>query len=164
LVGQIPTMEASVPAHTTTPPLRGALVPVLADATVSDAMNPGIYACPADMPLRGVARMMSNARVHAIAVMGISDEGDPDSPQVWGIVSDLDLVQSGLRTGLDRTAGDCALAPVLTVEANAPLCDAGELMISRGVQHLVVVAPGTARPVGILSTLDVAGIIAWGGD
>lgn len=45
-----------------------------------------------------------------------------------------------------------------------PLRDAGELMISRGVQHLVVVAPGTARPVGILSTLDVAHIIAWGGE
>jgi hypothetical protein len=37
-------------------------------------------------------------------------------------------------------------------------------MISRGVQHLVVVVPGTARPVGILSTLDVADIIAGGGE
>jgi CBS domain-containing protein len=153
-----------VAARRTTPPSRGSLVPVLADATVCDAMNPGIYACHADMPLRGVARMMSNSRVNAVAVIGMADEADPDSLQVWGIVSDLDLVQSGVRTGLDRTAGDCALAPVLTVEANAPLRDAGELMISHGVHHLVVVAPGTARPVGILSTLDVAGIIAWGGE
>jgi CBS domain-containing protein len=153
-----------VPTHARTPPPRGSLVPALADATVSDAMDPGIYACPADMPLRGVARMMSNSLVHAIAVMGIADEDDPNNPRVWGIVADLDLVRAGVRAGLDTTAGECALAPVVTVEANAPLRDAGELMISHAAHHLVVVAPGTGRPVGILSTLDIARIVAFGGE
>ena len=37
-------------------------------------------------------------------------------------------------------------------------------MISHGVHHLVVVAAETGRPIGILSELDVAGIIAWGGE
>ena len=36
-------------------------------------------------------------------------------------------------------------------------------MISQDVDHLVVVAPGSARPIGVLSSLDVARIIVWGG-
>jgi CBS domain-containing protein len=139
-------------------------VPPLEIATVSDAMHPGIIACPADTPLRSVARIMSNHRVHSVAVMGIADDGDPGNPPVWGIVSDLDLVRRGVRTGLDRTAGECAIAPVVTIDASAPLREAGALMVSDRVHHLVVVAPGMGRPIGILSTLDVAGIIAWGGE
>jgi CBS domain-containing protein len=69
-----------VSTHTTTQPLRGSyLFPPLEDATVSDAMHPGIHACPADMPLRSVARMMSNYRVHAVAVLGVADDDDPSN-------------------------------------------------------------------------------------
>jgi len=36
-------------------------------------------------------------------------------------------------------------------------------MADRGVAHLLVLAPGGRRPVGVLSSRDVAGILAWGG-
>ena len=36
-------------------------------------------------------------------------------------------------------------------------------MISHDVHHLVVVAPRSARPIRVLSSIDVARIIAWGG-
>jgi len=42
------------------------------------------------------------------------------------------------------------------------LREAGELMLTHAVNHLVVVQPGSQRPIGILSTLDVAGVLAWG--
>jgi hypothetical protein len=35
-------------------------------------------------------------------------------------------------------------------------------MLAHHVSHLVVIQPGTGRPIGILSTADVAGVIAWG--
>ena len=35
-------------------------------------------------------------------------------------------------------------------------------MLDHDAHHIVVVDPNTRRPVGILSTLDVAGILAWG--
>ena len=35
---------------------------------VADVMHPGTIACPADTPLRSVARMMATYRVHAIIV------------------------------------------------------------------------------------------------
>lgn len=35
-------------------------------------------------------------------------------------------------------------------------------MLAHGASHLVVVDPRAERPVGILSTLDIAGALAWG--
>ena len=36
-------------------------------------------------------------------------------------------------------------------------------MLKHGVSHVVVVDPDTEQPTGILSTLDVIGVLAWGG-
>jgi CBS domain-containing protein len=43
-----------------------------------------------------------------------------------------------------------------------PLRDAADLMIANAASHVVAVNPDTQRPVGILSTLDIAGVLAWG--
>ena len=43
-----------------------------------------------------------------------------------------------------------------------PLREAGELMLSHGTTHVVVIDPEIQRPIGILSTLDIAGVLAWG--
>jgi CBS domain-containing protein len=138
------------------------LTPTLQHATVADAMHPGILSCPADAPVVEVARLMASHHVHCVAVMGLSDEDHVNDKVVWGIVSDLDLIRVGVRTGADRTAGAMALQPVITVYTDTPLVEAGELMIGHSIGHLVVLNPATQLPIGILSTLDLAGIIAWG--
>jgi CBS domain-containing protein len=125
-------------------------------------MHPGILACPASAPLRTLAKVMSTHGVHCVAVIGVGD-AHHEAP-VLGVVSDLDLVRSALSTSFDTPAAQLALDPVITVEASAPLSEAGETMSTNGVQHLVVVAPGSARPIGVLSALDVAATIGWGGD
>ena len=55
-----------------------------------------------------------------------------------------------------------AKVPLISVEPSMPLREAAGLMLEHRVTHLVVVEPGTQRPVGVLSTLDVAGVLAWG--
>jgi hypothetical protein len=35
-------------------------------------------------------------------------------------------------------------------------------MLTHSSSHVVAVDPETRRPVGILSTLDIAGVLAWG--
>lgn len=137
------------------------LMPSLEHASVSDAMHPGILSCEADAPLIEVARMMTTRHVHCVAVMGLSRDGSLER-LVWGVISDLDLVRVGIRTGSDQLAGALAQQPIVTVEPGMPLRQAGELMLTRGVSHLVVVDPELQRPVGILSTLDIAGVLAWG--
>lgn len=58
--------------------------------------------------------------------------------------------------------GCLAGQPVITVKPSMPLRDAGELMLTHGVSHLVVTDAEAGGPIGLLSTLDVAGVLAWG--
>jgi CBS domain-containing protein len=136
------------------------LMPSLRHATVADAMHPGILSCHPDAPLIEVARMMASNHVHCLAVVGVSHQ-DPVCG-VWGVVSDLDLVRAGLQEREEATARTLATQPLVTVEPTMPLRDAAELMLLDETSHLVAIDPEAGRPVGILSTLDVAGVLAWG--
>jgi CBS domain-containing protein len=136
------------------------LMPSLQHATVSDAMHPGLLTCEPDASLPEVARIMATHHVHCVAVVGISHEDPPCG--VWSVISDLDLVRAGVRDGEGSSARAIAQQPLVTVEPSLPLRKAGELMCEHGVTHLVVVEPVTERPIGILSTADIAGVIAWG--
>ena len=146
---------------TTGSPLHGSyLMPSLEHATVSDAMHPGILACEPDASLAEVAQMMATHHVHCVAVVGLSHE----EPQcaVWSVISDLNLVRAGIDDGEAPSARAIAQQPLVAVEPSMPLRAAGELMLAHGVSHLVVIQPGTQRPIGILSTADIAGVLAWG--
>lgn len=137
------------------------LMPSLDSATVADAMHPGIFSCQADSPVTEVARTMATHHVHSVAVMAIARD-DSGEKLVWGIISDLDLVRAGVESNSDACAGSLASQPIISVRPSMPLRDAGELMLAHGVSHVVVIEPETQRPVAILSSLDIAGVLAWG--
>ena len=144
------------------PPSHGSyLLPRFEHATVADAMHPGILSCDAEAALSEVARMMSTHHVHCIVVGPIA-EGGADGPKTWGIISDLDLLRAGMRPDSPATAADLAVRPAVSVDTTAPLREAADLMLSKGTSHVVAVNPEAGRPVGILSTLDIAGVLAWG--
>jgi CBS domain-containing protein len=146
---------------TSAQPYRGSyLMPSLEKASVADAMHPGIRSCEPDAKLTEVARIMSTHHIHSLAVVGISHEDPPCG--VWGIVSDLDVVGAGIRNGQEQTARELAQEPVVTVEPATPLREAGELMLTNRVSHLIVIEPGTQRPIGVLSSSDLMGVLAWG--
>lgn len=142
-------------------PHRGSyLMPSLEHATVSDAMHPGVYSCEADAPVTEVARLMATHHLHSVAVLGVSrdERGERFS---WGVVSDVDVLRAGIAAGGERRASEVAQDP-LTVEPLMPMRDAVRLMLDRGVSHAIVVDPNRQRPIGILSTLDAIGVLAWG--
>jgi CBS domain-containing protein len=134
------------------------LTPAFEHATVADAMRPGVISCSPQTPLKMVARMMADNHVHSVVVTrpGTDSDGRP-----WGIVSDLDLVQAG-PDAEDRTAGEACAKEVVSVEPKETLERAAQLMAEHQTSHLIVVDPRWDDPVGVLSTLDLAGIIAWG--
>ncbi len=136
-------------------------MPSLKHATVADAMHPGIISCGIGATLTDVARMMATHHVHCVAVMHAAHDRS-GGPYVWGIISDLDLVRGGIRAGGEETAGDLAQQPTISVKPGMDLREAGELMLRHGVSHLVVIDPETLLPIGVLSTLDIAGVVAWG--
>jgi CBS domain-containing protein len=128
--------------------------------TVGDAMSHGLISCSPETPLRVVARMMATHGVHAIFVF--EDRGEDDEPQLWSVVSDLDLV-AATRLDLDTlSAGTTAVTPFVTVAADSTIGEAGSLMAQYSVAHLAVIDPGSRRPIGVISTLDIARAIAAG--
>lgn len=128
-------------------------------ATVADAMSKGVISCPPETPLRVVARMMARFSVHAIFVF---EYGEEEGLRFWAVVSDLDLVAAA---GLDLdtlTAGATAVTPLVSVAADGSIGEAGALMAQYGIAHLAVTEPGSRRPIGVISTLDVARAVAAG--
>lgn len=137
------------------------LMPSMNHATVGDTMHPGIVACNPDTSLTEVARLMSTHHVHCIAVSAAS-HGVDGGDLVWGLISDLDLIRAGTRPGDEQSARALANEPVVSIRPTTPLRQAGEKMLEYGVSHMIVIDPETRRPIGVLSTLDVIGVLAWG--
>ena len=132
----------------------------IAELRAIDAMHPGMISCPPETPLRTVARMMASYRVHAIVVHA---HGEDDLPggDGWGVVTDVDLVRAALDDNVDVvTAGQVAATPALTVPSVDPLEHAMQLMTDHEVTHVIVVERHSGRPIGVLSTLDVAHAVA----
>ena len=149
-------------SDTTTQAVQGGyLMPSLSHATVGDAMHPGIVSCHGDTTLTEVAQLMATHHVHCIAVTGAS-HGVDGGELVWGLISDLGLVEAGMRLGSEQSARELANDPVMTIRPTMPLRQAGEKMLEHGVSHMIVIDPETRRPIGVLSTLDIIGALAWG--
>jgi CBS domain-containing protein len=132
----------------------------LGELRVIDATHPGMISCPPETPLRTVARMMATYRVHAIVVHAHGDEELPGGDR-WGVVTDGDLVRAAYDGALDETtAGQVAATPVLTVASSEPLEQAVRLMVEHEASHVVAIERHSGRPLGVVSTLDVARVIA----
>ncbi len=128
----------------------------LAHVRVHDAMHTGILTTDASTPLRVVARLMAEQRVHAVAVTNPDNAGRP-----WGIVSALD-VAAAAAAAVETTAGEAAATAVVTVSASDPLEHAARVMVEQRLSHLIVVDPTTGHPAGIVSSLDV--VAAYAGE
>ena len=127
-------------------------------ATVGDVMSRGVISCPPETPLRVVARMMATYGVHAVFVFERL-EGD-DEPRLWAVVSDLDLVAAAQLDLDELTAGAAAVTPLVSVASDRSIAEAGSLMAQYGIAHLAVTDPASRRPIGVISTLDIARVVA----
>ena len=121
----------------------------LATISVQEAMHRGVITCAPDAVLTTVARTMAAHRIHSVVVPLDVSLGS------WGIVSDLDLVGALSSAGAsERTAREFAASGRLTVRSDDTLARAAQLLHDYGETHLIVL-DRSARPVGVLSTLDV---------
>lgn len=124
---------------------------------VADVMHPGIVSCSRNDSLERVAELMATRRLHCVVV---TDDA-ADAKALWGVISDLDLVAAAsVRELADQRAGVTAATPAITIAPTDSLQRAGYLMTKHGVSHLIVVEPGLLRPVGVVSTLDLADALA----
>lgn len=127
--------------------------PSYEQATVGEAMRSGVISCEPETRLAEVARMMAQERIHCVVVGG--DGG-------WGVVADIDLLRAAEGDLEAITAGEVAGSDLPTVSEAERLDRAGQLMVEHEVSHVLVVDPDSERPVGVLSTLDVARVLGSG--
>jgi CBS domain-containing protein len=131
-------------------------------STVADAMQGGLIACAPDAGVTTIAQAMADESIHCVLVVGIERRERGGERLSWGIVSDLDLM-GALQPGCeDASAGELAATDVLTVEPTDSLERAAQLMAEHETTHLIVTSPTTDRPVGIVSSLDIARLAARG--
>ena len=134
-------------------------MPSFERACVVDVMRPGVMSCQPDASIVEVAQTMATHHIHCVVVGGVAMDAVHGEELVWGLISDMDLVTA---TGDRETvkAREIARTDAVSVDVTASLADAARLMRDRGTAHLVATSGG--RPVGVLSSLDIAGAIAWG--
>jgi CBS domain-containing protein len=133
--------------------------PAFEDAKVADVMRVGIVSCSPETSLTDVARTMAACRIHAVVVRDLDREGER---RAWGVISDLDLALAAGPDADETTAGSIARTELVTVSADEPVQRATQLMGEHEVSHLLVMHPQDGRPLGIISTLDIAGVLGWG--
>ena len=118
---------------------------------VAETMHRGVFTCTPEATLFTVARLLAAHRIHAVAVAPAAEEGS------WGVVSDFDLATAVSDGSLNEaTAGSVASVPNVFVGPDDTLTRAAQLMSEFETHHLIVFVRGTHRPVGIISTLDIA--------
>jgi CBS domain-containing protein len=142
-------------------PYRGSyLMPAFERATVADVMRPGVMSCAPDAPLVTVAQTMATHHVHCVVVAGIAKDDTGGDHLIWGLLSDMDMVRAA-EAGIEgHTAADAARTEVVSVDVSTPLAEAATLMDEHDTTHLIVTAGG--QPAGVVSSLDIAGALAWG--
>ncbi len=127
--------------------------PRLAHVRVSDAMHHGVLTCAPDTSLANVASIMADARVHCVVVQ----EGE----EGWTVVSDRDLMAAAAADQIDEPlAGEMAGTSVPSIGSTEPLTRAAQVMAEHDVSHLIVLGAASGRPAGVLSSLDVAMVLA----
>jgi CBS domain-containing protein len=119
---------------------------------VADVMHRGLIACPATAPLGDVAAALVERRAHTVMVAG---EGG------WAFVSDMDLIAGALRGEPAPTAGEMASIGLTMVRFDATLELAASLVVESRAGHVVAV-DGEGFPIGVVSTLDLVGVVAAG--
>jgi len=123
--------------------------------TVGDVMSDAILVCRGKTPVVSAARAMTSAGWRSVLV--VDSKG-----KILGVVSGHDLLRF-VKEGVDESliVRD-VMHPALTIDINANLREAADLMIQNHYHRLVVVDKDDpdAFPLGAISTFDIVAEMA----
>lgn len=129
---------------------------------IHEVMHRGVIDCPPQTPVSEVVLLMAEHGVHCVVVDGLARDRHRNEQLVWGILSDVELMRAVGDDQVDAQVGLVAATEIVTIAPEDDVHIAAQLMSEHECSHLVVVDPDVARPVGVISTLDVARALAWG--
>ena len=104
---------------------------------------------------QGAAKKMNDKRISSVLVV---DRNNKNEEEPIGIVTERDLVSRVCAVG--RSSKEVGIqeimsSPITTVEQEATIQIAADLMLSNKVRHLLVINEQTRKPVGIIAPSDL---------
>lgn len=109
---------------------------------VSDSMDPDLLLLPGHLSLSQTATLMLEQRQDAAVVQC--------AEQTFGIITERDMVRFAARHPGDTQLHQLATSPLRTIDADASLLKARDLLIDYHIRHLAVRDPHSQRIVGLL--------------
>ena len=100
------------------------------------------------------AKKMNDKRISSLLVV----DGNSKTEEPMGIVTERDLVIRVCAAGTnskDVGIREIMSSPIVTVEPDATVETAAELMLSNKVRHLLVIDEQTKKPAGIIAPSDL---------
>jgi CBS domain-containing protein len=100
------------------------------------------------------AKKMHNKRISSVLVI----DKNKSKEEPVGIITERDLVNRVCTTGASSkevSARAIMSSPIATIEKEATVESAADLMLSNKVRHLLVVDDRTRRPIGIVAPSDL---------
>ena len=100
------------------------------------------------------AKKMNDKRISSLLVV----DGDSKRDEPMGILTERDLVIRVCAAGTsskDVGVLEIMSSPIVTVEPDATVETAAELMLSNKVRHLLVIDEQTRKPMGIIAPTDL---------
>ena len=132
------------------------------DLEVDEVMHSGVIDCPPQTSLHELASMMAENSVHCIVVDGLARGPRNVEQLVWGVITDVELMRAASTGDLDQEVGKLAATEIITINPHDHIQRAAQLMGEHECSHLIVVDPDSGRPLGVISSLDIAKGLAWG--
>jgi CBS domain-containing protein len=100
------------------------------------------------------AKKMNDKRISSVLVV----DKNKNEEEPVGIVTEKDLVNRICAAGTsskDVSVQEIMSSPIATIETQATVESAADLMLSNKVRHLLVVDEQTRKPVGIIAPSDL---------
>jgi CBS domain-containing protein len=123
--------------------------------TVGDVMSDAILVCRDKTPVVSAARTMTQAGWRSVLV--VDSRGKPE-----GVVSGKDLLPFVEKGVAEKLTVRDVMHPPLTIDINAPIREAADLMIQKHYHRLVVIDSEDTYsfPLGIISSFDIVAEMA----
>jgi CBS domain-containing protein len=121
---------------------------------VSAIMSTNLEAIDITENAQKAAKKMNDKRISSVLVV----DKNKNEEEPVGIVTEKDLVNRICAAGTsskDVSVQEIMSSPIATIETQATVESAADLMLSNKVRHLLVVDEQTRKPVGIIAPSDL---------
>jgi CBS domain-containing protein len=126
---------------------------------ISDIMTTNMEFIDVTENAQKAAKKMKEKRISSLLVVDNNNKkNEKEEEEPVGIVTERDLVNRVCAEGIsgrEVSVREIMSSPIATVEGQATIETAADLMVSNKVRHLLVIDEQTRKPMGIIAPSDL---------